>query len=163
MQQIARSEPRNKCQSLAPLYSTARQSREGKKHGNSMSSEEITPSLVYFQKSTKKKKKSLRYLLVCIVSDKKPDVVPVYVVSLFLHFYWNIVDLQASQVVLVVKNLPASAGYTRNSGLIPGWGSGEDPLEESMATCSSILAWGIPWTEAPGEQWSMGQQRFGYD
>ena len=162
MQQIARSEPRNKCQSLAPLYSTARQSREGKKHGNSMPSEEITPSLVYFQKSTKKKK-SLRYLLVCIVSDKKPDVVPVYVVSLFLLFYWNIVDLQASQVVLVVKNLPASAGYTRNSGLIPGWGSGEDPLEESTATCSSILAWGIPWTEAPGEQWSMGQQRFGYD
>ena len=115
------------------------------------------------RKVPKKKKKSLRYLLVCIVSDKKPDVVPVYVVSLFLHFYWNIVDLQASQVVLVVKNLPASAGYTRNSGLIPGWGSGEDPLEESMATCSSILAWGIPWTEAPGEQWSMGQPRFGYD
>ena len=127
-----------------------------------MSSEEITPSLVYFQKSTKKKK-SLHYLLVCIVSDKKPDVIPVYVVSLFLHFYWNIVDLQASQVVLGVKNLPASTEYTRHSGLIPGWGSGEDPLEESMATCSSILAWGIPWTEAPGGQWSMGQQRCGYN
>ena len=109
------------------------------------------------------KKKSLHYLLVCIVSDKKPDIIPVYVVSLFLHFYWNIVDLQASQVVLGVKNLPASTEYTRNSGLIPGWGSGEDPLEESMATCSSILAWGIPWTEAPGGQWSMGQQRCSYN
>ena len=27
---------------------------------------------------------------------------------------------------------------------------GEDPLEEGMATHSSILAWEIPWTEEPG-------------
>ena len=27
----------------------------------------------------------------------------------------------------------------------------EDPLEEEMATHSSILAWKIPWTEEPGE------------
>ena len=27
---------------------------------------------------------------------------------------------------------------------------GEDPLEEEMATYSSILAWEIPWTEEPG-------------
>ena len=26
----------------------------------------------------------------------------------------------------------------------------EDPLEEGMATHSSILAWRIPWTEGPG-------------
>ena len=26
----------------------------------------------------------------------------------------------------------------------------EDPLEEEMATYSSILAWKIPWTEEPG-------------
>ena len=26
----------------------------------------------------------------------------------------------------------------------------EDPLEESMATYSNILAWKIPWTEEPG-------------
>ena len=26
----------------------------------------------------------------------------------------------------------------------------EDPMEEEMATCSSILAWKIPWTEEPG-------------
>ena len=26
----------------------------------------------------------------------------------------------------------------------------EDPLEEEMATHSSILVWGIPWTEEPG-------------
>ena len=27
----------------------------------------------------------------------------------------------------------------------------EDPLEEEMASHSSILAWEIPWTEEPGE------------
>ena len=26
----------------------------------------------------------------------------------------------------------------------------EDPLEEEMATLSSILAWNVPWTEEPG-------------
>ena len=29
--------------------------------------------------------------------------------------------------------------------------SWEDPLEQEMATPSSILAWRIPWTEEPGE------------
>ena len=28
--------------------------------------------------------------------------------------------------------------------------SQEDPLEEEMATCSSVLAWEIPWAEKPG-------------
>ena len=35
----------------------------------------------------------------------------------------------------------------------------EDPLEEEMATHSSILAWEIPWTEEPGSLQSMGLQR----
>ena len=30
---------------------------------------------------------------------------------------------------------------------------GEDPMEEGMATHSSILAWRIPWTEEPGRLW----------
>ena len=34
----------------------------------------------------------------------------------------------------------------------------EDPLEEGMATHSSILAWRIPWTEQPGELQSIGLQ-----
>ena len=49
----------------------------------------------------------------------------------------------ASQVVLVVKNLPANAGDLRDVGLIPGSGRS---LEESIATHSSILAWRIQWT-----------------
>ena len=36
---------------------------------------------------------------------------------------------------------------------------GEDPLEEGMATHSSILAWRIPWTEEPEGLQSIGSQR----
>ena len=35
----------------------------------------------------------------------------------------------------------------------------EDPLEEGMATRSSILAWRIPWTEEPGGLQPTGSQR----
>ena len=36
------------------------------------------------------------------------------------------------------------------------WSLGqEDPLEEEMTTHSSIRAWGIQWTEEPGELQSM--------
>ena len=35
----------------------------------------------------------------------------------------------------------------------------EDPLEEEMATHSSILAWEIPWMEEPGGLQSMGLQK----
>ena len=47
----------------------------------------------------------------------------------------------------MVKNLPANTGDARE------WVRSlnqEDPLEEGMATHSSILAWRIPWTEEPG-------------
>jgi len=37
----------------------------------------------------------------------------------------------------------------------------EDPLEEGMATHSSILAWRIPWTEESGGLQSIGLQRVG--
>ena len=53
----------------------------------------------------------------------------------------------------VVKNPLASEGVM---GSIL---DGEDPLEEEMATHSSILAWEIPWTEEPGGLQSMGSQR----
>ena len=39
----------------------------------------------------------------------------------------------------------------------------EDPLEEEMATDSSILAWRIPWTEEPGGLQSAGLQRVRHD
>ena len=45
------------------------------------------------------------------------------------------------QVALVVKKLLANAGDIRDTGLILGW---ENPLEEGVATHSSMLAWRIP-------------------
>ena len=39
----------------------------------------------------------------------------------------------------------------------------EDPLEEGMATHSSVLAWRIPGTGEPGGLPSMGSHRIGHD
>ena len=39
----------------------------------------------------------------------------------------------------------------------------EDPLEEEMASHSSILAWRIPWTEKPGGLQSVGSQTVGHN
>ena len=72
-----------------------------------------------------------------------------------LHVIW------ASQVALVVKDLPANAGDLRDTGSIPG--SGRSPGGEGMATHSSILAWRIPWTEEPGGLQSIGSQKVGHD
>ena len=57
----------------------------------------------------------------------------------------------------MVKNLPAMQKTWVQS---LGW---EEPLEESMATQSSILARKIPWAEEPGWLQSMGSQRVGHD
>ena len=60
----------------------------------------------------------------------------------------------------VVENLPAiqetQEMWVRSLGQ-------QNPLEEEMATHSSILAWKIPWTEEPDELQSMGLQRVGHD
>ena len=53
----------------------------------------------------------------------------------------------ASQLVLVVKNTPTNAVDIEIWVQSLGW---EDPLEEDMATHSSILAWRTRWTEKPG-------------
>ena len=39
----------------------------------------------------------------------------------------------------------------------------EDPMEEEIATHSSILSWRIPWTEEPGRLQFMGLQRVRHD
>ena len=63
----------------------------------------------------------------------------------------------ASLMVQMVKNLPAMQETWV-------WPLGrEDPLEEGMATHSSILAWRIPWTEEPCGLQSIGSQRVGQD
>ena len=64
-----------------------------------------------------------------------------------LAVYCTKVNCLTSQMALVVKNSPAKAGDIRDVGLIPGL---EDPLKESNATHSSILACRIQRTEEPG-------------
>ena len=39
----------------------------------------------------------------------------------------------------------------------------EGPLEEGLATHSSVPAWRVPWTEEPGGPESTGMQRIGHD
>ena len=57
----------------------------------------------------------------------------------------------------MVKNPPAMCETWVQS---LGW---EDPLEEGVATHSSVLAWRIPWTEEPGGLQSTGSQRVVHD
>ena len=65
-----------------------------------------------------------------------------------------------SQVALVVKNLPVNAGDKETQVQSLGW---ENPLEEEMATHSSILAQRIPWTEELGGLEFLGSQTVGYN
>ena len=69
-------------------------------------------------------------------------------------------SVRASQVALLVKNLPANAGDIRDMGLIPGLGRAPGG---GHATQSRILAWRIPYTEEPGGLQSMGSQRVVHD
>ena len=59
-----------------------------------------------------------------------------------------------------VKNLPAVQELQETWVRSPGR---EDPLEEDMATHSSILAWRIPWIEEPGGLQFIGSQRVRHD
>ena len=65
------------------------------------------------------------------------------------------VDVEGFLLGSVLKNPPAKAGDT---GSIQCLGQ-EDPLENKMATHSSILVWAIPWTEEPDGLQSMGSQK----
>ena len=55
----------------------------------------------------------------------------------------------------MVNNLPATQELQEMQVLSVGW---EDPLEEGMATHSSILAWRLPWTEEPGRLQSLSHK-----
>ena len=65
--------------------------------------------------------------------------------------------MKASLVAQMVKNPPAKRGtWVQSLGR-------EDPLEEGMATHSSVLAWRSPQTEEPGGLQSWGSQKVGHD
>ena len=63
----------------------------------------------------------------------------------------------ASPVAQTVKHLP-----TMRETRVQFLGQ-KDLLEKEMATCSSILAWKIPWMEEPGRLQSMGSHRVGHN
>ena len=76
----------------------------------------------------------------------------VFVFFFLLQFHWGFPLAQQ-----MVKSLPAMReAQVRSLGR-------EDPLEKGMATCSSTLAWRIPWTEETGGLQSMGFQKVGHD
>ena len=59
----------------------------------------------------------------------------------------------------LVKNLQVTS---QNTGHLDSSPKSEDRLEKEIATHSSIIAWGIPWTEEAGGLWYMGSQRVGH-
>ena len=63
-------------------------------------------------------------------------------------------------MALVLKNLPANAEDITDVGSTLGQ---EGPLEEGLATHSSILAWRVSWTEQPGGLQSIESQRVRHD
>ena len=69
------------------------------------------------------------------------------------YFKLSIMHVTILEMAQMVKNPPT---IWETWVLSLGW---EDPLEGSMATHSSILAWRIPWTEEPGRLQSIGSQR----
>ena len=80
-------------------------------------------------------------------SDSKPDSLFFILLIIFRGFPGG----------SVVKNPPAMQKLQVGSLC---W---EDPMEEEMATHSTILARIIPWTEEPGRLQSTGSQRAGHD
>ena len=60
----------------------------------------------------------------------------------------------------MVKNPPANAGDTRDTGSIPG--SGRSP-GRGNGNHSNILAWKIPWIEESDKLQSLGPRRVGQD
>ena len=95
--------------------------------------------------------------------EKDPGFGVRQILKILIHKNWILKcfsTFSSSQVVLVVKNPPANA---RDIEMRVQSLGGQDPLEEGMATHSSILAGRIPWAERPGGLQSMGSQRVGHD
>ena len=75
----------------------------------------------------------------------------------YLLMKYSVTFIWASLVAQRLKRLPAMwETWVQSLGR-------EDPLEKEIAVLSSILAWGIPWTEEPGGLQSTGLQRVGHD
>jgi hypothetical protein len=82
--------------------------------------------------------------------DRTPGLLGSHCMWILLNFIFIFYDFMAFLVAQSVKNLPATQEIQVQ---FLGW---EDPLEDEMATHSSILAWRIPGTKEPGRLQSMG-------
>ena len=71
-----------------------------------------------------------------------------------------ILSQRASLEAQMIKNMPEMQETQEMQVRFLG---GEGPLEEGMATHSSILAWSIPWTKEPGRLQSIGSHRVRHD
>ena len=69
----------------------------------------------------------------------------------FSHVFNLVFMIKGFPISSEVKNQPAVQELQEMQVQSPGQ---EDPLEEGMATHSSILACRIPWTEEPGRLYS---------
>ena len=90
----------------------------------------------------------------------KPESIELHITTIWSYFlppygpfFFHIVGFPGGSVV---ENLPASTGAAGDESSIPGW---EDPLEEGLATHSSVLPWRILWTEKLSRLQSIGLQR----
>ena len=78
-----------------------------------------------------------------------------------MHSVWHMEVEQGLPWWLSGKEYPLTVQETQETPVRSlGW---EDPLEEGMATHSSILAWKIPWREETGKLQSIGLQRVRHD
>ena len=75
------------------------------------------------------------------------------------HFWLLLLQCSGLPRRTVVKNLPAMQETQKTLVQSLVW---EDPLEEEMATNSSILAWKTPWAEESGGLRFKGSQRVGH-
>ena len=91
------------------------------------------------------------FILSYAISDSSPFHI-MYIYIFIFAFIRSYIYIQASQVALVVKDLPTNAGDIR-FGFNPL--GQEDHLEKEMATHFRVLAWRFPWTEEPGRLQSM--------
>ena len=76
------------------------------------------------------------------------------------YFYLHVIYLWASQVALVVNNLPANAGDIRDTGLIPGLGRSAGGGSGSPLQYSCLET---PTNRGPGGLQSIGSQRVAHD
>ena len=128
-----------------------------------LGNDDIPSSCISWKACTKKSFPSGFVCLFCYqgtCSVYRKGWIEYLVISLYLPFFKILCQFPnsgASLVAQMVKNLP-SMWETWVQSL--GW---EDPLEEGMATHTSILVWRIPCSEEPGWVQSMGSQRVGDD